>query len=372
MEGHARQFSRRRFIGTVSSFGVLCGPKMFGSVAATTGGRDVNSRVSELAIVDGGFASIRKVTSGIYATIADPTKGSQATSNGGFLVGKEAAFLIEGFNSVAGASFQMSGLRKISPVSVRAALNTHFHYDHSMGNSFYGANGIPIWAHKTAAERMFAAYSPMQGVKEEAVLAPLLERVREAKTELERLHAQSDVSATIEIFNSANASLLALPDHPLDPSKLPVTLDLGGLKAELEFHPGHSGTDIVVRVPEQNVLFTGDLLFNGKYPVCFDPDVTISGWRQTLNKFAALDKDTIFIPGHGPVCGQEGISAVRDVFDDIVSQAEHMFHAGIPIIEAQHRYVVPVRFKTLPIWSWGFTIGSAIVNLYEEWNAPKS
>ena len=371
MKGDARQFSRRRFIETASSFGVVCGPNIFGSLRAIPAQREVNSRVSELAVVDEGFASVRKIGYGIYATIADPSKGSQATSNGGFLLGKEAAFLIEGFNSVAGASFQMSGVRKISQLPVRAALNTHFHYDHSMGNSFYGAHGIPIWAHKAAATRMFAAYSPMQGVKQEAVLAPLLGRVRDAKTELARSHAKSDVRAMIEIFNSANASLLALPDHPLDPSTLPVKLDLGGLEAILEFHPGHSGTDIVVRVAEQNVVFTGDLLFNGKYPVCFDPEVTVSGWRETLNKFAALDKSTIFIPGHGPVCGQEGVSAIREIFDDVVAQAEHMYHAGIPIAEAQHRYVVPERFKGLPIWSWGFTIGSAIVNLYGEWNAPK-
>jgi glyoxylase-like metal-dependent hydrolase (beta-lactamase superfamily II) len=332
----------------------------------------IDSRISASPLVDKGFASVRKIGVGIYATISDSSKGFQATCNGGFLVGKDACLLIEGFNSIAGASFQMNASRMASRVPVVAALNTHYHYDHSMGNSFYGASGVSLWAHATAAKRMFEAYAPMQGAEKETVLAPFLKRVRDAKSDLERAHAQSDVSAMTEVFNSANASLLGLPNHPLDPSKLPISIDLGGFTALFEFYPGHSGTDIVVRVPEQNVVYTGDLLFNGKYPVCFDEQVTISGWCETMKKFAALDKDTLFVPGHGQICGQEGIAAARGVFDDIIEQAERMYRTGVPVEEAQHRYVVTGRFKNLPIWSWDFTIGSAIRKLYAEWKAKKS
>jgi hypothetical protein len=82
-----------------------------------------------------------------------------------------------------------------------------------------------------------------------------------------------------------------------------------------------------------------------------------------------LDKDTLFVPGHGQICGQEGIASIREVFDDIAGQAERMYQAGVPVEAAQHRYVVPDKYKNLPIWSWGFTIGSAITILYAEWKA---
>jgi len=58
--------------------------------------------------------------------------------------------------------------------------------------------------------------------------------------------------------------------------------------------------------PDQNVVYTGDLLFSGWYPVCFDREATVSGWRDTLKKFAGFDKDTLFVPGHGQICGQGG------------------------------------------------------------------
>jgi len=236
-----------------------------------------------------------------------------------------------------------------------------------MGNSFYGANGVPLWAHATAAKRMVENYVPLQGADKAAVLGPFEKRVSDARSETEKAHAQSDLNAMTGVFAIANAALVALPNHPLDAGKLPMTIDLGGVSAVLESYAGHSGTDIIVRVPEQNVVYTGDLLFSGWYPVCFDEKATISGWRETLRKFAGFHKDTLFVPGHGQICGQEGIASIREVFDDIAAQAQKMYQAGVPAEEAQHRYVVPEKFKNFPVFAWGFTIGPAITKLYAEW-----
>lgn len=358
--------SRREFFAGISCFGAFHAIAKLFPAPALAVEMTSNPRVAQIPLVDKGFASVRKIGAGLYATISDPSKGSQTTCNGGFLVGKDAAFLIEGFSSAAGASFQFDALRMVSQTPVRGALDTHYHYDHSMGNSFYGANGVPLWAHAATAKRIVETYGPMQGVEEETVLRPYEKCVADAKSDLVRAHAQSDLSAMTEIFGIANASVLGLPNHPLDPATLPLPVNLGRLTAVLESYPGHSGTDIIVRVPEQNVVYTGDLLFNGKFPVSFDEKATISGWRRTLEEFAAFGKDTLFVPGHGPVCGQEGIATIREVFDDIAAQAERMHKAGVPVEEAQHLYVVPDRFKNLQIWSWGFTIGSSIRILYAE------
>jgi hypothetical protein len=91
-----------------------------------------------------------------------------------------------------------------------------------------------------------------------------------------------------------------------------------------------------------------------------------------LKKFAAFDKDTLFVPGHGQICGQEGVASLREVFDDLAGHAEKMYKAGVPAEEAQRRYVVPEKFKNFPIYAWGFTIGPTITKLYSEWQAGKS
>jgi glyoxylase-like metal-dependent hydrolase (beta-lactamase superfamily II) len=362
--------SRRSFLAHTSCFGAyyaLAQMIPLQSLAESLSvASNAGSRVAQTPLVDKGFAVVRQVGNGLYATISDPSKGATTLCNGGFLVGKDAAMLIEGFTTAGGAAFQMEALRMVSQVPVKGALDTHYHFDHSMGNAFYGANGVPLWAHAQAAKRIVENYSPLQGADKDAVLGGFEKRVKDAKSEAEKAHAQGDLNAMTTVFQIANGTVLALPNHPIDPSK-PTTVDLGGLTAVIESHPGHSGTDLIVRVPEQNVVYTGDLLFSGWYPVCFDAQATISGWRATLAKFAAMDKETVFVPGHGQICGQEGIATLRQVFEDITDHAERMFKQGVPVAEAQERYVVPEKFKNFPVFAWGFTIAPAIAKLYGEW-----
>src|SRR5258707_15660263 len=134
--------SRRSFLTRTSYLGALYAAAKLLPMPALAAELAGDTRVSQTPLVDKGFASVRKIGEGLYATISDPSKGFQTVCNGGFLVGKDGALLIEGFISVAGAAFQMDALRMVSQVPVKRALDTHYHYDHSTGNSFFGANGI--------------------------------------------------------------------------------------------------------------------------------------------------------------------------------------------------------------------------------------
>ncbi len=343
--------TRRSFLAGSSCFGASVALAKRIPLPALAESLAQGTRVAAKPLVDKGFASVRKIGDGVYATISDFSKGAQTMCNGGFLYGKDAALVIEGFASPGGAGMQMEALRMVTQLPVRAAVDTHYHFDHSIGNSFYGAHSIPIWAHAKVSSRMVESYSPMQGMDRTTFLEPSQKRVRESKNETQREHAQGDVEVTTTVFALVNANVLALPNQPLDPAKLPFRVDLGGLTAVFESYPGHSGTDVIVRIPDQKIVFTGDLLFNGWYPVTFDEKATISGWRATLAKFASYEKDTIFVPGHGQVCGQEGIVLFRSVFDDIAEQAEKMYKAGVPVEESVGRYVVPQKFKNLPVFS---------------------
>src|SRR5215471_19980510 len=117
-------FSRRSFLGRASQWSALFAaypliplPDLALSLAA-------DSRVSQTPIVDKGFASVRKVGDGLYATISDTTKGLQTMCNGGFLVGKDAALLVEGFVSPAGAQFQYETMRSMHKGPVLGAIDT--------------------------------------------------------------------------------------------------------------------------------------------------------------------------------------------------------------------------------------------------------
>ena len=362
-------YSRRSFLSQASQWGALFAAYPLLPLPTLAESFAADSRVAQTPVVDKGFASVRKVGDGLYATISDTSKGLQTMCNGGFLAGKDAALLIEGFVSPAGATFQHETLRSISKTPIMGAIDTHYHFDHSTGNSYYGANGITLWAHANTSRRIFEAYAAMQGADKSVIIGPIEAQARNAKTEAARNHAEQYAATMGNIFGVVNATVLALPNRPLDPAKLPIHLDLGGLTAAVETYPGHSGTDLIVRVPEQNVVYTGDLLFNNMYPVTFDEQATVSGWRSTLKTFLSWGKDTIFIPGHGQICGPEGVQLSLDLFDDLAAQAEKLHQAGVPAKEAADQYVVPDKFKTVGIFAWSLSIGPTVSKLYKEWDA---
>ena len=373
MEGNGLSFgpsfSRRSFLGRASQWSALFAaypliplPDMSLAIAE-------DSRVAQTPVVDKGFASVRKVGDGLYATISDTSKGLQTMCNGGILHGQDASLLIEGFVSPAGAAFQHETLKSLSKAPVMGAIETHYHFDHSMGNSYYGANGIALWAHAATARRIWENYAAMQGADRSVVIGPLEARAKAAKTEAARQHATQYAATLGNIFSTANSSVIAVPNRPLNPAKLPVKLDLGGVVAQVEVFPGHSGTDIIVRVPEQNVVYTGDLLFSNMYPVTFDEQASVSGWRSTLKTFLSWGKATIFIPGHGQICGPEGVQLSLDLFDDIEGQAQKFHKAGVPAEDAADQYVVPEKFKNVAIFAWNLSIGPTITKLYKEWGA---
>src|SRR5579863_2522527 len=365
MNNFSIPFSRRSFLAGASSMGALYAAGKFALPALARRPVD-DPRIASQSIADKGFASIRKIGNGIYATIADRTKGLQARCNGGFVIGRDAVLLVEGFQSTTGSTFQLETLRTVTQLPVHAALNTHWHFDHTLGNSVYGGAGIPIWAHMDVPARMAAVYTKWQAEDLAAFLAPWDKRVSEAKTDSQREHAKSDAKGVSGMFVPVNQAVLALPSHPLDPTKMPMEIDLGGVTVVIEAFIGHTDTDLIFRVPEQDIVYAGDLLTGGQYPVNINGYPT--RWRATLAQFATFDKNTLFVPGHGQICGQEGVAEMRSCFDDLAEQAEKSYKAGVPVEEAVERYVVPDRFKSYRQFSWGFAVGGTTEQLYAEWS----
>src|SRR5262249_59615502 len=93
---------------------------------------------------------------------------------------------------------------------VRGGLDTHYHLDQSIGNAFYGTRGIEVWAHPAVARRMVDSYTPLQGADRAAALGPFEKRLKDAKSEVERAHAQSDLHAFTTVCELAKASVLTV------------------------------------------------------------------------------------------------------------------------------------------------------------------
>ena len=99
-------FSRRSFLATTSCFGAFYALAKLIPLPAVAAEWKSDARLLTTPLVDKGFASVRKVGNGLYATISDPSKGTTTLCNGGFLVGKDGALLIEGFTEGTMSHFQ--------------------------------------------------------------------------------------------------------------------------------------------------------------------------------------------------------------------------------------------------------------------------
>jgi len=299
----SKPYSRRRFLaGTTSLAALYCRRQV--RAASCSGTIPANDpRIDKQPIVDKGYALVRKIGNGVYATVSDRSKGLQTRSNGGFIVGRDGALLIEGFQTPIGASFQADACAWSArcPYTRQSTLIGTF--DHTLGNSFYIDKGWPVWAHPKAAGYLKEKYTRWHAETLDAFLAPWEKRVTEAKTDSLREHAKSDVEGVRSLYEPNGDYPMALPTHPLDPAKMPMKVDLGGLSVEIENFVGHTDTDLIIRVPDQNIVYMGDLLVNAQYPTNINGYPT--SWRATLANIAKFDKDTLFVPGHGQICGME-------------------------------------------------------------------
>jgi cyclase len=89
-----------------------------------------------------------------------------------------------------------------------------------------------------------------------------------------------------------------------------LTLEVGGREVQLiEVGPAHTVGDLIVWVPDARIAIAADILFIGVTPIMWAGPV--ERWIAALERLLDLGAER-FLPGHGPVCGPEEVSALLD------------------------------------------------------------
>src|SRR5205823_13891527 len=111
-----------------------------------------------------------------------------------------------------------------------------------------------------------------------------------------------------------------------------LTLSVDGTEVRLiEVGPAHTRGDILVHVPSQRVVFTGDILFVGGHPIVWEGPV--ANWVAALDRILAMDVETV-VPGHGPVVGPGAVADERDYLLWLEREATARFKAGMSVPDA--------------------------------------
>ncbi|MEU6774713.1 MBL fold metallo-hydrolase [Streptomyces sp. NPDC046759] len=214
---------------------------------------------------------VEQLAEGVYAYLQPD--GGWCLNNAGIVIGGEGTLLIDTAATEARGLMLRETVHTLSPRPVGTLVNTHSHGDHTFGNHLF-AGSATIVAHERAAAEM---------AEHGLALRSLWPQVRWGQVE---------------------------PTLPQVTYRDRLSLPGLGVRVELlHAGPGHTAGDTVVWLPDQRVLFAGDLVFSGVTP--FVLMGSLSGSLRVLDQLRALEPLHV-VPGHGPLGGPELLDANAD------------------------------------------------------------
>jgi glyoxylase-like metal-dependent hydrolase (beta-lactamase superfamily II) len=143
-----------------------------------------------------------------------------------------------------------------------------------------------------------------------------------------------------------------------------LTLFRGGREIRLLFlGRGHTGGDVVVHLPKERAVLTGDLLVEG---TSYIGDAFIRDWLQTLDRLKALDFE-VTLPGHGqPFKGKTKIDHFQAYLRDFWEQAEQFHHQSVPPQEAAKQIDMRKHAANYPAITAPGVNWHGVARVYEE------
>jgi glyoxylase-like metal-dependent hydrolase (beta-lactamase superfamily II) len=269
--------------------------------------------------------------------------GSWGWSNAGLITDGDQSLLVDTLFDLKLTRDMLASMRDAAPkaaMKIGTLVNTHHNGDHCYGNEC--VHGAEIIASTHAAEEMKR--------EQPSLLAGFLK-------------AAPGLGLTGEYLKHCFG---AFDFDGITPT-LPTTTFSGRLQRKvgsktvdlIEVGPAHTGGDILVHVPADRTVFTGDILFIEGTPIMWAGPV--GNWIEACDSIIALDCETI-VPGHGPVTDKRGVRAVQSYLTYIRDEARKRFDAGLSARDAAH----DIALGDYDSWGDAERIAVNVASLYRE------
>ncbi|HYF75480.1 MAG TPA: MBL fold metallo-hydrolase [Candidatus Nitrosocosmicus sp.] len=236
------------------------------------------------------YFTVEELASGVYGAFA--TEEGGALSNSGVIDLGEKTVVFDTFLSADAASELRKFAERQTGRKVSFVVNSHCHFDHTLGNCAFD-NDTAIITTKKILQELKAHEGELTGMKKQApqILTSLRESLASEADEMSKKMLERDIRY-FEMLNSESFSL-RLPDITFEDSYAVEGTSRKVLLIETE---GHTGSDIMLYLPEEKIAFTGDLLFTGTHPWlgAGDPEQ----WINTLHGLQNYELQ-LLLPGHG-------------------------------------------------------------------------
>ncbi len=277
--------------------------------------------------------------------------GGWGWSNAGLIRDGEAALLVDTlFDEALTADMlaAMADATGLAATDIGTVVNTHANGDHTHGNALLPHAEIVA---SEASAREMEAFSPA-----------LLGQMKAA-----------GAAGQLGVAGRYFADIFGTFDFAAARGRTPTRTFHGRLDlrvgdkdvALIEVGPAHTAGDVLVHVPGDRTVFTGDILFIDGTPIMWEGPV--SNWLAACDLILAMDVDHI-VPGHGPLTDKAGVLAVQDYLHYIEAEARLRFDAGLSADDAAR----DIGLDRFAHWTDAERIAVNVDTLYREFSGDHS
>ena len=254
--------------------------------------------------------------------------------NIGVVVGDRAALVVDTGMGRRNGERLLERVRELTDKPLLVTL-THFHPEHGWGVAPFASEATIV-------------YNRVQREELEEKFAPFVELFSSFGPEIAELLRDVELVRPHVVYGGDAAEL-----------------DLGRVTVRLSYHgPAHTRGDQLVLLPEERILFAGDLVENRFFPILPDQDAHGSRWIALLAQMERLGAETV-VPGHGEVGGASLIGEVREYLEHVRDRVNEAAAGGANSddVKAQLEPEIRSRYET---WENEIWIGFAIDNFLGE------
>jgi cyclase len=285
---------------------------------------------------------LKDIGNGVYAWLQPD--GGWGWSNAGLIVDGDQSLLVDTLFDAKLTEDMLAVMSDASGIDgedIGIVVNTHANGDHTHGNGC--CPKAEIIASKASAQEM-----------EEVSAATLAQFMQMAPQMGETGAYISDIFGLFDFNNVKERAPTKTFSGKLD-------LKVGDKAVELiEVGPAHTQGDVLVHVPSDRTVFTGDILFIEGTPLMWAGPV--SNWIKACDTICEMDVDAI-VPGHGPITDKDGVRQVAQYLQYVDTEARKRFDGGLSVTEA----VQDIALGDYANWGDAERIAVNVDTLYREY-----
>lgn len=244
------------------------------------------------------WGRLEEVADGVWALVSTPLQDGLTLCNGGIVRGRDGVAIVEAFASDGGAVWMAEQARELTGRWPDQVVVTHYHSDH--------VGGLPGFASAGDGTGSMVSESRMTAVTR-------------------------DLTLEWAVVAEAAELLAALERVTVVPGDAETRLDLGGRVLRIVPRSGHTASDVTVELDDPSVVFCGDLVWHRFFPNFVDArPAELGASVRALTRH----RDTIYVPGHGPLADSGELELFRRFLDEVEAHARAAHRTGAGAEEA--------------------------------------